>query len=243
MQPPSARAGRGESPDIDDVSRWLVDRDAICADEIVEWMVQGTSLSISELASRWTDRDWAWALSDLIVEAVDENSDSGEPLVRGFLRGVSAGRGVGIFGLDGTTQWVHFPRWAITHPAHLIPRQAWRVLALEAGIEQHIDQLQRAVFVRDRSVHADGDTVAVVAPSDARDAAGDAAGAAADDAAGGAADATRIEPFWQDGSWLEAHIADTPAGRRLSFHDEDGRAVQLAAVGDVVWSEAVRLAA
>jgi hypothetical protein len=275
MRPASAlMRDRETAQDLDEVAHWLVDRDAICADQVIEWMVRGTSLSTDELASLEADRDWSWALSGVILESAEpiaddadgplaEESPAGGDAIRGFLQGVAAGRGVGILGLDGTTQWVNRRRWTIVHPALLADRGAWRALAAEAGVAQHVQQLSRDVYLRDPHQHPDRDVTARLSLPVAQThrPAGPSRTAADPNAPDlnapdldrdpvsrdrrarqAAAAAEQVETFWQDGSWLSAQFTVEAGGIRIAFRDEDGRPMRLAAVRPVVWSEAVRRA-
>ncbi len=214
--------------DLEDIERWLADRDAIGHDQIDTWMVRRESLSTGRLAQLWADRAWADALSGLLIETTDGHdaaAGSEHELVRGFLVGVSAGRGVAVLGIDGTTRWVARRRWTIVHPALLTEREAWRAAAAELGIRQSVAQLDRAVAVRDPAVHPDGDTSALLCgiPS-------------------AGTPLRRQLPLWEDGAWLTADLWIGSQQAVLTFADADGRAMHLAAVGPIAWSEAVRAA-
>ncbi len=217
---------RDSAHDLDEVARWLADRDDVCRDEATSWMIRGTSLSTDTLANLWSDRMWSHSLTDLVIETADGDlSDDPAELARGFLRGVSAGRGVGILGLDGPTQWVTRRRWVIAHPATLPDLGGWINAARELGISQDVHQLDRTVFHRDASRFPDSHIAAHLwLPGTSR--------------------TERSEQFWDGGRWVLAHIGKSRADGYLSveFRDSDDRPLRLAAVGPIVWSEALRLA-
>jgi hypothetical protein len=215
---------REATHDLDEVARWLTERDDLCADAIEAWMVRGTSVSTDSLAHFWADRAWATALTDLVVETVDGHDvpiGREGSMVTGLLRGVSAGRGVAVLRRDGVTEWVARRRWTVPHPVELSDLQTWRVVAQELEVGQSVDQLERAVFWRDATAHPDDATIATFD--------------AADDRREG-----QSLPIWENGGWVTAEIDRESARTQLRFRDADGRDLAFAAVGSIAWSEAVR---
>jgi hypothetical protein len=126
---------RETAHELEQLSHWLVDRDTICRRQVVEWMLRATTLSAGELAILAADRDWARVLTGVLVESTD-----GGEHVRGFLQGVSPGRGIGVLQLDGLTRWVSGTRWRVVHPALTDRLASWALLAAEAGVRQHVEQ-------------------------------------------------------------------------------------------------------
>lgn len=218
---------RETAHELEEIARWLADRDAVGHAQIQTWMIRRESLSTDALAQLWADRAWADALSGLLIETVDghdEPAGSEHEVLRGFLTGVSAGRGVAVLGIDGTTRWVARRRWTIVHPVLLSEADAWRAAASEFAIHQSVAQLDRAWAVRDPAVHRDSDTAAVLT--------GLPTGLST----------RRQLPLWEFGSWITADLSIDAGSAVLSFADADGRPVHLAAVGPIAWSEAVRAA-
>jgi hypothetical protein len=232
---------RDSAHDLDEVARWLADRDDVCRDEATTWMVRATSLATDTLASLWTDRMWSRSLTDLVLETADGSDPDGsnpddahedDALVRGFLRGVAPGRGVGVLGLDGQTRWITHRRWTIPHPALLADLAAWQSAARQHGISQDVHQLDRTVFHRDPARFPDEHTAAHLwLPA--------------------TSGTERTAQFWDGGRWVLARITPGEPGTAngassrsitVTFEDSDGRLLRLAAVGPIVWSEALRLA-
>lgn len=214
--------------ELDDVARWLSDRDGLARAQVEMWMIRRESLSTDVLAQLWADRSWSEALSGVLLETIDGQdapAGSEQELVRGFLMGVSAGRGVAVLGIDGTTRWLARRRWTVVHPVLLAQAQAWSDAAREFGIRQAVSQLGRAWTVRDAAIHRDTDTAAVVH--------------------GVALTAAPVQeqlPLWESGAWLTAELRIEAGTAVLSFLDADGRPLRLAGVGPIAWSEAVRAA-
>lgn len=220
---------RESAHELEEIARWLTDRDEIGHAQIQMWMIRRASLSTDELAQLWADRAWADALSDLIVETVDGHDarpGSEQEVVRGFLSGVSAGRGIGVLGLDGSTRWIPRRRWTIVHPVQLSEPDAWRAAAAEFAVRQSVAQLDRAWTVRDPALHRDSDTTAVLVGI-----------------ASAGAPMHRKLPLWESGAWITADLRIEAESAELSFIDANGRPMLLAAVGPIAWSEAVRAAA
>lgn len=219
---------RETAHELEEIARWLADRDEVGHAQIETWMVQRQSLSTDGLAQLWPDRAWADALSGLLIETVDGQDQaigSEQEVVRGFLAGVSAGRGVAVLGIDGTTRWVARRRWTIVHPVLLSEADAWRAAGAELGIRQSVAQLERATAVRDAAQHPDNDTSALLAGSPM------------------AGTPQRRElALWESGAWFTADLWIGSDATVLTFADADGRAMHLAAVGPIAWSEAVRAA-
>jgi hypothetical protein len=237
---------RDSAHDLDEVARWLADRDDVCRDEATTWMVRATSLPTDTLASLWTDRMWSRSLTDLVVQTADgsvvqtadgsdvqtaDDADEDDTLVRGFLRGVAPGRGVGVLGLDGQTRWVTHRRWMVPHPALLPDLPAWQSAARQHGIRQDVHQLDRTVFHRDPVRFPDEHTAAHLWLP--------------------AMSGERTAQLWDGGRWVLARITPADSGAvngessrsiTVTFADSDGRLLRLAAVGPIVWSEALRLA-
>jgi hypothetical protein len=219
---------RETAQELDDVARWLADRDAAGRREIEAWMVRQESLTTDVLAQLWSDRAWAESLRGVVVETVDGHdapAGSEDAVVRGFLEGVSVGRGVAVLQLDGTTRWVTRRRWTVPHPVLISELDAWRVAAREAGVLQAVPQLERTWAVRDPRVHGDTDTVAVLRDVPAADPSTD----------------LRL-PLWESGALVCAHLHGSGDHATLTFTDADDRTLRLAAVGPIAWSEAVRAA-
>ena len=214
--------------ELEEIARWLADRDEVGHAQIESWMIRRESLSTDALAQLWADRAWADALTGLLVETVDGQDEpvgSEQEVVRGFLTGVSAGRGVAVLGIDGSTRWVARRRWTVVHPVLLSELDAWAAAAAEYGVRQAVPQLDRAWTVRDPMVHRDSATAAVLPGVPVT-----------------GLPAHRELPLWESGTWITATLERNAEAAVLSFTDADERPLRLAAVGPICWSEAVRAA-
>lgn len=214
--------------ELEEISRWLADRDEVGHAQIETWMIRRESLSTDALAQLWADRAWADALSGLLIETVDghdEPAGSEQEVVRGFLAGVSAGRGVAVLGIDGSTRWIARRRWTVVHPVLLSELDAWAAAAAEYAVRQSVPQLDRAWTVRDPMVHRDSATEAALSGVPVT-----------------GLPAHRELPLWESGTWITAALDVDADDAVLSFTDADERPMHFAAVGPIAWSESVRAA-
>ncbi len=219
--------------------------------ETVEtWMLRSLPVPRPVLESVWPDPAWSGILINAVVTD-DGGEVAGFPrrgTKVGFLRDVRPDRGAGVVDPDGETHWLDADALALPHPILLEDVDDFRELATELGFEQGLQQLFR-------EVHALADFE--VKPK----------ATALDDFAEG-----RFEQLnhvlglcrrlgyrtsggfatcrvWESGSVVEARYwigADYPEGETwthdLVFVDDNERALELADVGPVAFSEGVRMA-
>ncbi len=126
------------------LTEWLDDHRNECLHRIERWMLRSLPLPRLVLQEIWPDPDWRSSLENLVVVPVDAN---GKPDFEqsGLLRDVDAKRGFGVIDLDGETQWHKSPAVMVPHPILIADLAELRELASDLSIAQRIDQLYRPV--------------------------------------------------------------------------------------------------
>lgn len=130
---------------LGELADWLAERQVECRLTVERWMLRSLIVPRDVLTEIWIDPDWRSAMQNLAIAPADAkgavNRESS-----GLLRDVDAKRGLGIVNLDGESQWLKSPAFAVLHPI-LIPDLAeLRELASDLGVEQAVEQLYRPVF-------------------------------------------------------------------------------------------------
>lgn len=222
------------------LAQWLQRHERDSREQVESWMLGALPVPAALIAEVWPDSAWRGPLENLYVEP-DSGGDGG------FLRGVGGDGRIGVVDLDAETTWLDAERVVITHPVLIADLEDVREFAQELGIEQSVVQLTREVYARP-----------VGLASDARRLTDYAHGvfeqlrhAIARAHAGGytvrggyavcrAVDAGRPVQarYWigaDDPAW-EAFTED------LIWVGADERAIPLAEVGPIAWSEGVRMA-
>ncbi|MFF4486426.1 DUF4132 domain-containing protein [Streptomyces sp. NPDC001544] len=223
------------------LAEWLERHERQCLADVERWMVRSLPVPLAVIARVWPDPAWRSALRDLVVTDADG-------AVAGFLRDADGERGLGLVDLDGDTVRVAPDLVRVPHPVLLEELEELREFAVELGVEQRAQQLFREVFPRPAAV--DGDSTHV------------------EDYAGGSFKELRflhgratqlgyrvrggncVYSVLEDGRGVEARVwigdydgyEETETGP-LMWTDTAGRALKLARVGPVAWSEGMRMAA
>lgn len=235
-----------DHPEVDRLRRlaeWLDRHEASCVAQVDAWMVSSLPVPTVLIARVWPDEAWQRALRDLAVVGED-------PEEAGFLRDATAAGELKVVNLDGETVRLSPRTVTLPHPVLLPDLEDVREFAAELGIEQRVEQIHRATWhkpdglaesateVRDYAggVFASRFGLAARATGLGYRVSGGYATCKVRDAGGGRAVEAAVwigEPYYED---------ETSTGG-LNWHDEDGRAVRLAEVGPVAWSEGMRMAA
>ncbi|MFF5703481.1 DUF4132 domain-containing protein [Streptomyces sp. NPDC012794] len=234
-----------DHPEVDRLRRlaeWLGRHEAACAAQVDTWMVSSLPVPTELLARVWPDEAWQAALRDLAV--VPDN----DPDEVGFLRDATPAGELKVVNLDGETVRLSPRTVTLPHPVLLPDLDDVREFAAELDITQRVEQIHRATWEKPADpepaateVH---DYAGGVFPSRFSLAAratnlgyrvsGGYATCKVRDSGRAMEAAVWIgEPYWDDESATGA----------LNWHDEEGRAVRLAEVGPVAWSEGMRMAA
>ncbi|TWU01631.1 hypothetical protein Pla100_13660 [Neorhodopirellula pilleata] len=126
------------------LAEWLDDHQAECRHTIERWMLRSLSVPREVVNEIWADPDWRSSLENLVVAPVDAK---GKPNFEktGLLKQVDAQRGLGVVDLDGETRWHKSPAMTVPHPILIADLEELRELASDLSITQTIDQLYRPV--------------------------------------------------------------------------------------------------
>ncbi|MFJ3927688.1 DUF4132 domain-containing protein [Streptomyces sp. NPDC090022] len=235
-----------DHPEVDRLRRlaeWLDRHAAACVAQVDGWMVSSLPVPTELLARVWPDEAWQNALRDVAVVGDD-------PDEVGFLRDATASGELKVVNLDGETVRLSPRTVTLPHPVLLPDLDDVREFAAELGIVQQVEQIHRATWRKPDEVSATATEV--------RDYAGGVFPTRFSLAARATALGYRVSGGYatckvrdaEAGSGTEAAVwigepyydEETTTGG-LSWHDEDGRAVPLAKVGPVAWSEGMRMAA
>ncbi|MFB6866418.1 DUF4132 domain-containing protein [Streptomyces virginiae] len=235
-----------DHPEVDRLRRlaeWLDRHAAACVAQVDGWMVSSLPVPTELLARVWPDEAWQNALRDLAVVGDD-------PDEVGFLRDTTASGELKVVNLDGETVRLSPRTVTLPHPVLLPDLDDVREFAAELGIVQQVEQIHRATWRKPDEVSATATEVrdyaggvfptrfslAARATALGYRVSGGYATCKVRDAGAGSGTEAAVwigEPYYDD---------ETTTGA-LSWHDEDGRAVTLAKVGPVAWSEGMRMAA
>lgn len=221
---------------LDGAREALAAHAADCRAQVETWMLRSLPVPRSALAAVWEDPDWRAPLEHLVVVAGG---------VEGLLRAVDPARGLGVVDLDGETRWLAADDLHIPHPILLAELDDWRALLADLGLAQGTPQLFRETFAKP----AEG------------------AASSVDDFAGGEFDllaqvmgearklgyrvsgGCAVCRVWEGGALVEARyeigegdpMYETSTGG-LGWVDARQRALTIAEVGPVAFSEGMRMA-
>ncbi|MBT2478965.1 DUF4132 domain-containing protein [Streptomyces sp. ISL-94] len=233
-----------DHPEVDRLRRlaaWLDRHAAACVAQVDTWMVSSLPVPTALLARLWPDEAWQDALRDLAV--VGEDPDEA-----GFLRDATDSGELKVVNLDGETVRLSPRTVTLPHPVLLPDLDDVRDFAAELGIAQRVEQIHRATWLKPEGLAATATEV--------RDYAGGAFPTRFSLAARATALGYRVSGGYatckvRDGGrgteaavWIgEPYSEDESTTGALNWHDEEGRALRLAEVGPVAWSEGMRMAA
>ncbi|MEJ7600826.1 MAG: DUF4132 domain-containing protein [Kofleriaceae bacterium] len=224
---------------------WLAEHDRECVATVEEWMLRSLAVPRAVLEAVWDDPAWRRPLENTVVVAVaaDGTHDHGRA---GLFRGVDRKRGLGVVDRDGETTWFATERVGVPHPILIPELDAWRELVTQLGVSQGIAQLHRETYAPDLA-SAQGSTIdrfedgkfAMLMHASGK------ARALGYKVRGGFATCKA----WDAGAVSEARFwigsdnpdAETHTGL-LSWVDARERALRLADVGPVAFSEGMRMA-
>ncbi|RBM24086.1 DUF4132 domain-containing protein [Streptomyces sp. PT12] len=224
---------------------WLARHERECLATAERWMIRSLPVPAPVLVRVWPDPAWRAALRDLVVTDADG-------AVAGFLRDADPERGIGLVDLDGDSVRTEAPVLRIPHPVLLDDLDELRDFATELGLRQGLGQLHREVWRRG----TDGAEPV------------DPAATSVDTYAGGVYKQLRfligratslgyrvrggqaVCPVVEDGTTVEARVwlgeyegSERTETGPLSWNTPEGRALRLADIGPVAWSEGMRMAA
>lgn len=222
------------------VRDWLVAHARECAETVEAWMLRSLSTPRAALEAVWADSAWRRALENLVV------IPAGDAASAGFFRGVGE-RGVGVVTLDGETAWIDAATVAIPHPILIADLDDFRSLATELSLTQGTLQLFRETWTRPKEL--DASTLRITSFQNGKfqqltHALGHCKKLGYRVTGGNA-----IMRVWEDGQVYEARYwvgADDPFSEAwtgdLAWVDEKERALKVADVPPVAFSEGMRMA-
>jgi hypothetical protein len=233
-----------DHPEVDRLRRfaeWLDRHATTCVAQVDSWMVSSLPVPTGLLARVWPDEAWQAALRDLAIVGDD-------PDEVGFLRGATDSGELRVVNLDGETVRLSPRTVTLPHPVLLPDLDDIREFAAELGIVQRVEQIHRAIWRRPDGLAAKATQVrdftggrfrsrfALAARATSlgyRVSGGYATARVRDGERTVEASVWIGEPYWDD---------EVDTGN-LTWQDQDGRALPLAEVGPVAWSEGMRMAA
>ncbi len=244
--PKPVRAGPA-ADQLDSLSDWLDEHDRDCIATVDTWMLRSLPVPRSVLEAVWDDPSWRRPLDNAVVVPIDANG-AADPARGGLFRGVDRKRGVGVVDLDGETSWLDTDRIAIPHPILIPELDAWRELVTQLAVTQGIAQLHRETHVKTPAERT-GDALSITRFEDGKFAmlmhALGKSRALGYKVRGGYAVCTA----WDAGATSEARYwvgADAPDSETytgsLGWVDGKARAIKLAEVGPIAFSEGMRMA-
>ncbi|ARF77862.1 DUF4132 domain-containing protein [Kitasatospora aureofaciens] len=222
------------------LAEWLAAHERRCQEDVERWMVRSLPVPAAVLAAVWPDEAWRAVLRDVVVTGPDG-------AVAGFLRDADAERGLGLVDLDGDTVRLTDGEVLIPHPVLLPDLDDLREFAVELGVSQRVQQLYREVWHRpdEPSAGTEVTTYAGGRYRELRELVGRCTRLGCRVRGGSA-----VQPITEGGRTVEARVwvgdyyeYDACETGALSWAGPDGRALPLAEVGPVAWSEGMRTAA
>ncbi|NRQ34750.1 DUF4132 domain-containing protein [Nonomuraea sp. NN258] len=233
-----------EHPETDRLRRfaeWLDRHAASCVAHVDAWMVSSLPVPTGLIAQVWPDEAWQAALRDMAVVGDD-------PDEVGFLRDVTDAGELRMVNLDGETVRLSPRTVTLPHPVLLPDLDDLREFAAELGVTQRVEQIHRAVWRRPADPGAKARQVTEFAGGTYASRFGLAARATqlGYRVSGGFATCRVHEggSLTEAAVWIgEPYWDDEMSTGNLTWRDQDGRALVLREVGQVAWSEGMRMAA
>ncbi|MER8232984.1 DUF4132 domain-containing protein [Streptomyces sp. NPDC094049] len=239
---PKALRDHPETDRLRRLAEWLDRHAAACVAQVDGWMVSSLPVPTALIARVWPDEAWQSALRDMAVVGDD-------PDEVGFLRDATEDGALKVVDLDGETVRISPRTVTLPHPVLLPDLEDVRDFAAELGITQRVEQIHRATWTRP-------DTGLSGTATEVRDFAGGTFASRFGLAARATSLGYRVSGGYatlgvrDGGRTTEASVwigepywdGETETGG-LGWRDGNGRAVRLAEVGPVAWSEGMRMAA
>ncbi|MFJ9432649.1 DUF4132 domain-containing protein [Streptomyces sp. NPDC101490] len=239
---PKALRDHPETDRLRRLAEWLDRHAAACVAQVDGWMVSSLPVPTALIARVWPDEAWQSALRDMAVVGDD-------PDEVGFLRDATEDGALKVVDLDGETVRISPRTVTLPHPVLLPDLEDVRDFAAELGITQRVEQIHRATWTRPATGLSGTAT-------EVRDFAGGTFASRFGLAARATSLGYRVSGGYatlgvrDGGRTTEASVwigepywdGETETGG-LGWRDGNGRAVRLAEVGPVAWSEGMRMAA
>lgn len=237
---PKALRGHPEVDRLKRLAEWLDRHDRACVTQVDTWMVSSLPVPTALLAKVWPDPAWQAALRDLTVVGDD-------PEEVGFLRDATTSGELRVVNLDGETVRLSPKAVALPHPMLLPDLDDLREFAAELGVVQGVEQVYRATWRKPADLGQSARSVSEFAGGKfpMRFALAGRATTLGYRVTGGYATCQVREAgqVTEASVWIgEPYYDETETGD-LTWNDPQGRALYLRDVGEVAWSEGMRMAA
>lgn len=219
-----------------------------CLETVETWMLRSLPVPTRALVATWPDPAWRRLLEHTVVAPAPGTPEADDPDLVGMLRDVDADKGLGLVNLDGETVWAAPETVVIPHPILLDELSEWRGMMADLGVAQGLAQLARETFAKPDGLDPtlqNLDTYNGAQFEQLNHAIGRAR-AIGCRVSGGFA----VTSVWEEGVryralfWIGAEdpFYETVTGD-LMWTDAEEKAVRVAKVPPVAYSEGVRMAA
>ncbi|NLG54551.1 MAG: DUF4132 domain-containing protein [Rhodococcus sp.] len=142
--------------ELDQLRDFLARHDIEAGAQVQRWLLDGLPVPAALIGELWADTAWRSWLTDLVIATEDD----GALQLHGFLREVTktdAGVQLGVVDLDGESDTVDAAQVRIPHPVLFgDDLDELREFAVDLGLTQGFDQLQRQVFARPENLAGKG---------------------------------------------------------------------------------------
>ncbi|WP_412539536.1 DUF4132 domain-containing protein [Longispora sp. K20-0274] len=228
------------------LTEWFTRHETECRADVERWMIRSLPVPAALLAEVWADETWRGTLTDLVVAVLDGNGQW-DPDAVGFLRHADEA-GIGVVNLDGETVRLPCERVLIPHPVTLADLDDLREFSADLGGTQTVAQLFRETWTRPADIDPLATSVSTYSGGHYEQLRHLMARAASQGypVRGGYAVCRVVEgdDIIEARSWIGSDdpYYETETGD-LVFVGPGGKALPIAEVGPVTWSEGMRMAA
>jgi hypothetical protein len=225
---------------------WLSDHRTECLRRVEMWMLRSLPVPCEVVRAVWPDPDWSDMLRNLVVMPADAHGKA-DAQKTGLLRNIDAKKGIGVVDRDGETQWIAAARLLIPHPILIDGLGELREIAADLQFSQAIEQLFRPTFAATKE---QAELLRINDFSGGRFEQLNFAGSACRQLGYPVRGGYACSKIWENATPLEARYwigddqpeAETYTGE-LIFVGSDQKPRKLGDVGQVTFSEGVRMAA
>lgn len=124
---------------------WLSEHRNECLHRIETWMLRSLATPCEVLRAVWPDPDWSDMLRNLVVTPLDSAGKANHAQT-GLLRDVDAKKGIGVVDRDGETQWIAAAQILVPHPILIDGLAELREIAVDMQFSQSVEQMFRPIF-------------------------------------------------------------------------------------------------
>ncbi len=224
---------------------WLSDHRTECLRRVETWMLRSLPVPCDVVRAVWPDPDWSDMLRNLVVVPADAQG-RGNAAQTGLLRDVDAKKGIGVVDRDGETRWIASAQLLIPHPIRIDGLAELREIAADMGFSQAIEQIFRPTFVANEKQK---ELSRIVDFNNGKFEQLNFAGSVCRQLGYPVRGGYACSKIWEEATPLEARYwigdespeSETYTGE-LIFVGSDQKPLRIADVGQVTFSEGVRMA-